>query len=101
MYIKFRDYDESLLRRPSDNNADVTRAVEEIIDNVRKRGDSALYEYAERFDGSRLDSLFESQEELDEAGNRISPELRDAIIRAKRNIETFHRAELLSERFEN
>lgn len=94
MYIKFRDYDESLLRRPSDNNADVTRAVEEIIDNVRKRGDSALYEYAERFDGSRLDSLFESQEELDEAGNRISPELRDAIIRAKRNIETFHRAEL-------
>lgn len=94
MYIKFSDYDESLLRRPSDNNADVTRAVEEIIDNVRKRGDSALYEYAERFDGSRLDSLFVSQEELDEAGNKISPELRDAIIRAKRNIETFHRAEL-------
>ena len=94
MYIKFSDYDESLLRRPSDNNADVTRAVEEIIDNVRKRGDSALYEYAERFDGSRLDSLFVSREELDEAGNRISPELRDAIIRAKRNIETFHRAEL-------
>lgn len=94
MYIKFSDYDESLLRRPSDNNTDVTRAVEEIIDNVRKRGDSALYEYAERFDGSRLDSLFVSREELDEAGNRISPELRDAIIRAKRNIETFHRAEL-------
>lgn len=94
MYIKFSDYDESLLRRPSDNNADVTRAVEEIIDNVRKRGDSALYEYAERFDGSRLDSLFVSQAELDEAGNKISPELRDAIIRAKRNIETFHRAEL-------
>lgn len=94
MYIKFSDYDESLLRRPSDNNDDVTRAVEEIIDNVRKRGDSALYEYAERFDGSRLDSLFVSQEELDEAGNKISPELREAIIRAKRNIETFHRAEL-------
>ena len=94
MYIKFSDYDESLLRRPSDNNADVTRAVEEIIDNVRKRGDSALYEYAERFDGSRLDALFVSQEELDEAANKISPELRDAIIRAKRNIETFHRAEL-------
>lgn len=94
MYIKFTDYDESLLRRPSDNNADVTRAVEEIIDNVRKRGDNALYEYAERFDGSRLDSLFVSQEELDEAGNKISPELREAIIRAKRNIETFHRAEL-------
>ena len=94
MYIEFRDYDEALLRRPSGNNASVTEAVETIIRDVRERGDEALAEYARRFDGSDLDSLFVSRAEIEEAGSLLSDELKDAMWRAKENIEAFHRAEI-------
>ncbi len=94
MYIRFEDYDESLLRRPSADNADVTDAVEAIIDDVRKRGDAALYDYAERFDGSALDSLFADPAEIEASEALISPELKTALLTARDNIEAFHRAEI-------
>ena len=36
---------------------DVAGIVADIIDNVRNRGDAALYEYCEKFDKAKLDSL--------------------------------------------
>ena len=36
---------------------DVAGTVSEIIRNVRERGDAALFEYCERFDGAQLASL--------------------------------------------
>ena len=34
------------------NSVDVSAVVKEIIENVRKNGDAALCEYAEKFDGA-------------------------------------------------
>ncbi len=36
---------------------DVASIVSEIISNVRKNGDRALFEYSQRFDKVKLDSL--------------------------------------------
>ena len=41
--------------------------VADIIADVRKNGDEALYRYCEKFDGAKLDSLEVSQAEIDEA----------------------------------
>ena len=72
----------------------VTAAVEQIVTGLRTGGDTALRDYALRFDGATLDSLEVSGEEMAEALSRVSPEVASAIEAAARNIETFHRAQL-------
>lgn len=94
MYLEFRDYDEKLLSRPNDGNRSIEEAVRKIIDDVKARGDEALREYAERFDNSRLDSLYVSDKEFDEAEQAVSDELKQAISHAMRNIRTFHQAQM-------
>lgn len=72
----------------------VTDSVARIVADIQSHGDQALREYAQRFDGARLDSLEISEEEISEAISRVSPEVADAVTSAARNIETFHRAQL-------
>ena len=42
MYLEFRDYDETLLRRPAEDRKDIEETVSRIISDVRERGDEAL-----------------------------------------------------------
>ena len=46
---------------------DVSGIVSEIIAHVRENGDSALYEYCEKFDKVKLTSLEVTKEEIEEA----------------------------------
>lgn len=71
-------------------DADVKDIVVPIIEKVREFGDSALYEYAECFDGVKLDSLRVTKAEIDEAYKKIDKRLFEAIKIAKKNIEVFH-----------
>ena len=64
--------------------------VTEIIDNVRKNGDKALYEYCEKFDKAKLNSLLVSQEEIDEAVASVEPEFLGILKKAAANITKFH-----------
>lgn len=68
----------------------VTQVVSEIIENVRKKGDSALYEYAEKFDKARLRSLEVSPEEIDEAFENADKEFVRILEEAAENIRRFH-----------
>ena len=45
-----------ILKR-DEKKCDVSKTVSEIIDNVRKRRDAALFDYTEKFDRVRLSSL--------------------------------------------
>ena len=69
---------------------DVEAIVSEIIANVRKRGDDALFEYCKQFDRATLTSLQVSQAEIDEALTQVSPELIGIMKRAAANIRRFH-----------
>lgn len=69
---------------------DVADVVSEIIDNVRKNGDKALIEYAEKFDKSTLSSLEVSEEEINEAFECVEPKFIEIIKTAAQNIREFH-----------
>ena len=45
---------------------DVEGIVTDIIYNVRKNGDAALFEYAEKFDKAKLSALEVTEAEIDE-----------------------------------
>ncbi len=68
----------------------VEDVVADIIYDVRKNGDEALYRYCEKFDGASLSSLEVSSEEIDAAYAEVDPRLISVIEEAKRNIWAFH-----------
>ncbi len=68
----------------------VEAVVAEIIDNVRKNGDSALFEYCEKFDKAKISSLLVTQEEINEAINTVEPEFLEILQKAANNIRKFH-----------
>ena len=79
---------ELLLRGAS--GADVSAAVAEILAQVRRDGDRALYALTERFDGAKLDALEVPRAELDAAREAIEPALLETLLRAAANIRAFH-----------
>ena len=67
-----------------------------ILDAVRARGDAAVLEFIERFDGAKLtaDQLAATQAELLTASFRADEPFRDAVTEAEKNIATFARKSL-------
>jgi len=83
----------SLLKRPVIEDLLLTKKVDSILNDVRKRGDAALKEYTEKFDKLKLTSFKVSAKEIEEAAKHVDRTLKKAIIRAKNNIEKFHAAQ--------
>lgn len=69
---------------------DVESIVSEIIENVKKTGDKALFEYAEKFDKVSLASLEVSKDEIEEAVSEVEPRFIEVIEKAAANIRKFH-----------
>ncbi len=70
----------------------VLEEVKQIIEKVKREGDKALYELTEKFDKVKLDYIKVPKEKIDEAYERVSDDLIDALEMAKENIEKFHQA---------
>ncbi|MDQ6927505.1 MAG: histidinol dehydrogenase, partial [Actinomycetota bacterium] len=68
-------------------------AVRAILSDVRRRGDAAVRDYTERFDGARLDRLRVDESELDAALEAIPSELRQALEAARDSVAAFHAAQ--------
>ena len=64
--------------------------VSEIIANVRQKGDTALYDYCERFDKAKLSSLQVSAQEIKEAVDNTEPQFLEILRKAAANITRFH-----------
>ena len=73
---------------------DVSDIVADIIYNVRKNGDKALFEYCERFDKAKLTALEVSQEEIDEAFECVEPRFIEILKAAAENIRNFHQKQV-------
>ena len=86
----------SLAKRPALDVTTLFDTVRSVLDDVRERGDEAVKEYEARFDKVNLSALRVSEEEMREAEHLVPDDLRQAIRRAKENIECFH----ASQRFE-
>ncbi len=64
----------------------VRAAVEEIVGDVRARGDQAVIEYTTRFDGSEVSELEVRQELLDDAATDLDQTVRVALDKAIENV---------------
>lgn len=81
------------LTRPVQTVAAQTReSVAGLIEQVRSRGDAALREITERFDGVAPEHFEVSEAEFAAAELTVSAELRIAMQQAAERIDTFHRA---------
>jgi histidinol dehydrogenase len=83
------------LRRPGGFLSQVVRdAARRIVEDVRDRGDAALLEYTERFDGVRPQEILVSQSEIERARESLSPELEESFGIAIENVGAFHESEM-------
>ncbi|MGP3791156.1 histidinol dehydrogenase [Pseudomonas sp. B392_1p] len=82
-----------LLSWESVSDDSVNQRVLEIIKTVRERGDAALVEYTQRFDGLQVASMADlilPRERLEEALTRITPEQRQALETAADRVRSYH-----------
>lgn len=82
-----------LLKRPVRDASQLGATVAAVLQDVRSRGDVAVREYEERFDHVVLADLAVTEEEMQQAQQMVSRELKDAIALAHANIERFHAAQ--------
>ena len=91
-YPTEKDYP-SICERPHLNVRELNTIVTGVLDDIKKRGDRAIFDYEERFDHVRLSTLTISDDEINEAWENIDRSLRDAILLAHENIRIFHESQ--------
>ena len=91
---------DALVNGGREADADVSAIVTQTIRDVRARGDVAVQELTERFDGFDLSEhgWQISAEECATAYKSLAPELRDALKLAAARIKAYHKAQLPKDR---
>lgn len=74
------------------DNTDYIKAVDDIIDDVRKRGDEALFEYALKFDKQTINeqNIQVSEEEFEKAYESVDKSLVESLRKAIKNVLDYH-----------
>ncbi|MGD8608052.1 MAG: histidinol dehydrogenase [Myxococcales bacterium] len=80
----------TLSRRGDEDLARVEPDVRAILDAVQQRGDRAVIEYTERFDGRRPDPLVWERDTWLEHARRVDPGVRDGLAAAGERIRIYH-----------
>jgi len=94
--VDFESRFADLLTAKREQSVDVANAVDEIIADVRQRGDEALFELTEKFDGfdARKTGLAISRKEIDEGYAACDGKIIEALELAKARIESYHRRQV-------
>lgn len=87
---------ESLLKRSPNSYGEYEARVAEIIEEVRKNRDAAVFAYTEQFDHAKIDAnhLIVTEEEINEAYENVDPQLLKVIRKSLVNIRDFHSKQL-------
>ncbi len=83
----------AICERPHIDVSQLSAVVNEVLDDVRTNGDSAVIAYEEKFDKVRLTQLAVTDSEMAEAEQLVSNELKEALQLAHDNIARFHSAQ--------
>ena len=80
------------LDRKSETDERIVSTVRDIVSDVRKNGDAALFSYTKKFDGFDLNAgnIRVTKQEIDTAYKAVAPELLDTLKRSAANIAAFH-----------
>ena len=82
-----------LLERPNAFSSDLEVVVAEVFEQVKVKGDKAIKEYTQKFDKVSIQDIPVTKIEIQLAENNVADKLKEAIQRAKQNIEVFHSAQ--------
>ncbi|HEY7388600.1 MAG TPA: histidinol dehydrogenase [Bryobacteraceae bacterium] len=86
-----------LLARKATRLAEAEAVVRPILDDVRRRGDKALLEYARRFDGFEGRTVRVAEKPLQAAEKKLATEFRKAVEIAAANIRAYATKQLPKE----
>ncbi len=94
---KYKNPDKSkwpkILSRPTQTFDAIEPIAADVFEKVQNEGDQALRTYTQKFDGVAITDFKVSEEEILEATDLVSEDLKQAISLAKNNIERFHSAQ--------
>lgn len=81
-----------LLKRSPSNFGSYADTVEKIVNDVRDRGDEALFGYTKQFDKANINAgnVMVTKEEIEYAYTQVDEKLIEVIRKAKENIRTYH-----------
>ncbi len=93
---------DDLLKRSPGHYTQYEETVAHILEQVRERGDQALFDYTRQFDKFDLnaENIRVSREEIDASYEKLDPELIRTMRHCAENIRTFHQKQLRSSWFD-
>jgi len=92
--IKANEFEKVCIVKKTISSTTLTSAVAMIIANIIKRGDDALREYTEKYDGCVLNHYELPKDAMERAIVNLDPEFIDILKRAAKNIEDFHKNQI-------
>lgn len=86
----------NLLKRNPGQYTEYETIVSDIIANVRKNGDTAVFDYTQKFDKWDINSsnVKVTEEEIEEAYNNFDKELIEVMKKSAANIADYHKKQL-------
>lgn len=83
-----------ITKRDQAENTDIRNSVEAILADVQNRGDTAVQEWTEKFDGIHLDSFLVKPEEIKEAVQSVGADFMSILEEAAANIREYHQRQV-------
>lgn len=84
-----------ILQRPAINNSSLLEKVKAVMAEVKGKGDKAVKQFTQQFDGVLQENFRVSEKEISESASLLSDEFKKAIQQAATNIQLFHEKQLL------
>ena len=85
---------DKLIERPTASYDDLEDLVSNVFEQIKTRGDDAIFEYTKKFDKVQIHKLQVGKKEILDGVNNVPKDLKNAIQKAKNNIEKFHKAQI-------
>jgi len=82
-----------LARAPMTIGQELGNNVQRILDDIKVRGDAAVSDYTQRFDGVSLTTFKVPESDMKAAYDALSFEMKAALDEAKENLICFHKAQ--------
>ena len=81
-----------LLKRDPNQYSSYAETVQGILDDVKERGDEAVFSYTKQFDGAQItaETVRVTREEQEAAFAQIDPKLLDVMKKSMKNILAYH-----------
>ena len=81
-----------MLKRDPNNYESYTETVQSIVDQVKAKGDEALFAFTKEFDKAEVsaETVRVGEEEIEEAYRQVKPELLEVMKRSLENIRSYH-----------